>query len=96
MKSIYDVIRRPVISEKSTALAEVGSRYVFEVPAMTNKDEIRNAVERLFNVKVKKVRTMIMHGKVKTAGGARIKRANWKKAIVTVQEGQKIEFFGAN
>ena len=55
MRSVYDVIRRPIISEKSTALAEVGNRYAFEVATQANKQEIRDAVQRLFNVKVRKV-----------------------------------------
>ena len=95
MQNIHDVICRPVISEKSTALAEVGGRYVFEVSPKANKQEIQDAVQRLFNVKVKEVHTMVMHGKFKTAGRMRVKRSNWKKAIVTLVEGQKIEVFQA-
>jgi large subunit ribosomal protein L23 len=93
MRSIYDVIKRPVISEKSTALAELGNRYVFEVAPAANKQEIREAVQRLFNVKVREVRTMMMHGKVKRVGRFETKRPNWKKALVTLAEGQKIDFF---
>ena len=93
MRSVYDVIKRPIISEKSTALAEVAGRYAFEVAVAANKQEIRNAVQILFNVKVSAVRTMIMHGKVKRVGRFENKRANWKKALVTVAPGQKIEFF---
>ena len=93
MRSIFDVIRRPIISEKSTALAEVGNRYVFEVSTQANKQEIREAVQRLFNVKVTEVRTLVMHGKLKRVGRFETKRSNWKKAIVTLGEGQKIDFF---
>ena len=93
MRSIYEVIRRPIISEKSTALAEVGNRYVFEVSGQANKQEIREAVQRLFNVKVTQVRTMVMHGKTKRVGRFETKRSNWKKAIVTLNDGQKIDFF---
>lgn len=93
MRSVYDVVRRPIISEKSTALAEVGGKYAFEVAVQANKQEIKDAVQRLFNVKVRQVRTMIMHGKVKRVGRFETKRANWKKALVTLVEGQKIEFF---
>jgi large subunit ribosomal protein L23 len=93
MRNIYDVIKRPVISEKSTALAELGNRYVFEVAPAANKQEIRDAVQRLFNVKVREVRTMMMHGKVKRVGRFETKRSNWKKALVTLAEGQKIDFF---
>ncbi len=93
MKSVYEVIKRPLISEKSTALAEVAGKYVFEVAAQANKFEIRDAVERLFKVKVREVRTATMHGKVKRVGRFETKRPNWKKAIVTLAEGQKIDFF---
>jgi large subunit ribosomal protein L23 len=95
MRTVYEVIRRPIISEKSTALAEVAGRYAFEVATQANKQEIRDAVQRLFNVKVREVRTMMMHGKVKRVGMHLNKRANWKKAIVTLGEGQKIDFFQA-
>lgn len=93
MRSVYDVIKKPIISEKSTALAEVGNRYAFEVAIQANKQEIREAVSKLFNVKVREVRTMIMHGKVKRTGNFLNKRSNWKKALVTLVEGQKIDFF---
>jgi large subunit ribosomal protein L23 len=95
MRTLYEVIRRPIISEKSTALAEVGGRYAFEVSVKANKQEIKDAVQRLFNVKVRAVRTMVMHGKVKRVGQFENKRPNWKKALVTLAEGQKIEFFQA-
>jgi large subunit ribosomal protein L23 len=93
MKTLYEVIKRPIISEKSTALAELGNRYAFEVAVAANKQEIRDAVQRLFNVKVLEVRTMVVHGKVKRSGRFESKRANWKKAIVTLNEGSKIDFF---
>ena len=93
MKSVYDVIKRPIISEKSTALAEVAGKYAFEVACQANKFEIKDAVQRLFNVRVREARTMTMHGKVKRAGRGVKKRPNWKKALVTLAEGQKIEFF---
>lgn len=93
MQSFYDVIKRPVISEKSTTLAEVNNRYVFEVARQSRKPEIRLAVEKLFNVKVREVRTMMMPGKLKVMGRSLVKNSNWKKAIVTLAEGHKIEFF---
>lgn len=93
MQSVYEVIRRPIISEKSTALAEVGNRYVFEVAVGANKQEIRNAVQELFKVKVSEVRTLIVHGKSKRLAKSVVKKANWKKAIVTLPQGQKIDFF---
>ena len=93
MRTLYEVIRRPIISEKSTALAEVGRKYAFEVSMKANKQEIREAVENLFNVDVSSVRTLVMHGKVKRGGKLETKRPNWKKALVTVADGQKIDFF---
>jgi len=93
MRTPYEVIRRPIISEKSTALAEVGGKYAFEVAVQSNKNEIKDAVQQLFNVKVREVRTMTVHGKVKRVGRFETKRPNWKKALVTLAEGQKIEFF---
>lgn len=93
MSTLYQVIKRPLISEKSTALAEVAGKYSFEVDTAANKNEIRDAVQRLFNVKVREVRTAVVHGKIKRAGMKLTKRTNWKKAIVTLAEGQKIDFF---
>jgi len=93
MKKIYQIIKRPIISEKSTALAEVAARYAFEVDMDANKNEIKDAVQTVFGVKVKKVHTMVMHGKVKRVGQLIKKNSNWKKALVSLHEGQKIEFF---
>jgi large subunit ribosomal protein L23 len=95
MNKIFEIIRRPIISEKSAALTEVAGKYAFEVLASANKNEVKDAVEKLFNVKVKSVRTMVMHGKLKRLPRAEVKLANWKKAIVTLAEGNKIDFFQA-
>lgn len=88
---VYSIIKRPLISEKSAALAEVGGRYVFEVNTKANKIQIKDAVQKLFNVKVQKVHTSIVHGRIKRVGLHWTKKSNWKKAIVTLKEGQKIE-----
>lgn len=93
MKSVYEVIQRPVVSEKSAALAEVAGRYVFQVDRRANKQEIRDAVQQLFSVKVSKVRTLMQHGKEKRFGRHLVRNTGWKKAIVTLAEGQKIELF---
>ena len=93
MKTVYDVIKRPIVSEKSVALAEVANRYVFEVASQATKNEIRDAVQKIFSVRVKRVRTMMMHGKVKRLAKSVVKKSNWKKAIITLDEGQKIEIF---
>ena len=93
MRTVFEVVKRPIISEKSTALAEVGGRYSFEVALSANKQEIKDAIQRLFNVKVRNVHTMVMHGKVKRTGRFESKRSNWKKAMVTLADGHKIDFF---
>ena len=92
-EKIFNIIKKPVVSEKSTALAEVANRYVFKVEATATKTEIKQAVEQLFKVKVKAVNTIVMHGKNKRAGRFEFKRSNWKKAIITLGQGQKIELF---
>jgi large subunit ribosomal protein L23 len=90
---LHYIIKRPIISEKSTALAEIANRQVFEVAMNANKGMIRDAVQKLFKVKVERVRTIIQHGKVKRVGRFVSKRSNWKKAIVTLAEGERIELF---
>lgn len=93
MQRIIDVIKSPVVSEKSTALAEVANRYVFKVDRQATKLEIKQAIEELFHVKVRQVRTMITHGKFKRMRNAVVKKPNEKKAIITLAEGQKIDLF---
>lgn len=93
MNTFFDIIKRPIISEKSTALAEVASKYVFEVNPKATRGDVKTAVEKLFNVKVGTVRTMIMHGKVKRRARGEVKKSNWKKAIVSLKEGGRIDFF---
>ena len=93
MRNIYEVIRRPIITEKSAALAEVGSKYAFEVDVKANKTEIKDAVQKLFNVRVTGVHTMVMHGKTKRFGRGIVQHSNWKKALVTLASGEKIDFF---
>lgn len=93
MNTVFEIVKRPIISEKSTAIAEVASKYVFEVNPKATKSEVKTAVEKLFNVKVQTVRTMMMHGKVKRRQRGEVKKPNWKKAIVTLKDGNKIDFF---
>lgn len=93
MRNVYEVIKRPIISEKSTAMAELADKFTFEVDSKANKHEIRDAIQQLFKVNVREVRTMMMHGKMKRLAKSTVKKANWKKAIVTLAEGQKIDFF---
>jgi large subunit ribosomal protein L23 len=94
MKNLYDVIRRPLLTEKSTLLKETQHSLCFEVHRDATKPEIRKAVETIFGVKVKDVRVANMHGKVKRQGRWVGRRSDWKKAYVVLREGEKmVEFF---
>lgn len=97
MSDIRLVIQRPIITEKSTALKEANNRYVFRVDIRANKRQIKKAVEELFTVRVKRVTTTVYRGKPKTvmnrAGRFHGKSPNWKKAYVTLAEGDSIEVF---
>ena len=88
-----DVIKGPVITEKGTLVNELGNQVVFRVDPRANKVEIRQAVERLFKVKVEKVRTSRLLGKIRRVGRSVGKRSDWKKAYVTLAEGSRIDFF---
>jgi large subunit ribosomal protein L23 len=93
VKDPRDIIRRPVVTEKSTDLM-AEKKYVFEVDPKANKTEIKQAVEQIFGVKVEKVNTMNVRGKVKRFGRYSGRRRNWKKAIVKLTEDSKtIEVF---
>ncbi len=89
----YEILNRPLITEKSTIQKESTNQLTFEVDRRANKVEIRRAVERVFNVRVVAVQTMQMKGKVKRFGRILGKRRNWKKAIVTLAKGEHVEFF---
>ena len=99
MTYAHDIIRRPIISERSMepVFDREGNqinRYTFEVPVTANKIEIKKAVEEVFGVQVAKVNTMRVEGKLKRMGRYEGRRASWKKAIVTLKAGSKtIEFF---
>jgi large subunit ribosomal protein L23 len=94
MKNLYQVIRRPLITEKSTSLKETQGTVCFEVHRDATKPEIRKAVESLFGVKVADVRVANVHGKVKRQGRYVGRRPDWKKAFVVLKKGEKmIEFF---
>ncbi len=87
-----EVLRRPVITEKSTALQERG-KYTFEVLPGANKQQIKQAVELAFKVEVAKVNVMTMPAKWRGPGRRRGRTSSWKKAVVTLKPGHKIEFF---
>ena len=89
----YEIVKRPMITEKSTIQKETNNQFSFEVDRRANRVEIRHAIERIFNVRVVKVRTMQVKGKVKRVGRVLGKRRDWKKAIVTLAGGENIEFF---
>jgi len=89
----YEVIKKPMITEKSTIQKETCNQVCFEVDRRANRVEIRHAVEKLFNVRVADVRTMQVKGKVKQRGRIVGKRRDWKKANVKLMPGEKIEFF---
>jgi large subunit ribosomal protein L23 len=94
MKTLYEVIRRPLITEKSNILKETQAQVCFEVHRDATKPEIKKAVETFFGVKVADVRVANMHGKVKRQGRYSGRRPDWKKAYVVLKKGEKmIEFF---
>lgn len=88
-----DVIRRPLITEKTTMAREAGSVVVFEVARQATKIDIKRAVEKLFGSKVAHVRTQLMHGKFKRQGRFEGQRPDWKKAWVRLKEGEKVPEF---
>jgi len=90
---LTDVIRRPIITEKTTVLREEGRTLVFEVAKDANKLAIKRAVETLLGSKVESVRTSVAHGKVKRQGRYAGRRADWKKAYVKLREGEKLPEF---
>lgn len=87
------IIKRPLVTEKSTLTREGGGKYIFEIDRRANKIEVGKAVEKLFKVKVLEVRTMNVAGKKKRVGRILGKKSDWKKAIVTLAPGNSIEIF---
>lgn len=92
MNSVYNVIVRPIVSERSYDLMEQG-KYTFEVAKAARKEEIADAVEKIFNVHVTKVNTMNVRGKMKRVRYQAGMTRSWKKAVVTVADGESIEIF---
>ncbi len=89
---LYEVLRRPLITEKSTVLQAQG-KYAFEVAGEANKPQIKQAVEKAFKVEVTAVNVMTMPGKRRRLGSRQLPAHSWKKAIVTLKPGDKIELF---
>jgi large subunit ribosomal protein L23 len=90
---LTDVIRRPLITEKTSILREDGRTIVFQVATGANKTEIKRAIEKLLGSKVESVRTSVAHGKVKRQGRFAGRRSDWKKAYVRLREGAKMPEF---
>ena len=91
---IYDVIVRPVVTEKTMWDAQLDNKYVFEVDMKANKMMVKDAVETAFDVSVEQVNTMVMPAKTLTRGRrARIRKPKWKKAVVTLAQGDSIQLF---
>jgi len=90
---LTDVIRRPLITEKTSILREDGRTIVFQVAAGANKVQIKRAIEQLLGSKVESIRTTISHGKIKRQGRFAGRRPDWKKAYVKLREGEKMPEF---
>ncbi len=91
--NIYDIIKKPLITEKTTAEKDARNVVAFVVHRDANKIEIKESVEKLFKVEVTAVKTATVAGKVKRVGRQVGKRSNWKKAYVTLKEGSNVDFF---
>jgi large subunit ribosomal protein L23 len=89
----YRIIRRPIVTEKGSTLKDDNNQIIFEVNLSSNKSEIKKAVEKLFKVTVLSVRTQNRLGKHKRLGRSSGRRKNWKKAIVTLKQGDRVDFF---
>ena len=89
---LYEVLRRPLITEKGAGL-QVQNKYAFEVASRANKPQIKQAVEKAFNVKVTTVNVMTVPGKERRVGRQQVLTPSWKKAIVTLKSGHRIELF---
>jgi large subunit ribosomal protein L23 len=91
---VYEVIKRPVITEKSYIVADEENKYTFEVDKRANKHQIKDAVETAFNVTVEDVRVMVMPAKTGRVGRRKVvRKPTWKKAVVTLAQGDSIQYF---
>ena len=96
MKNVYDVIRRPIVTEKGVAAKETQRTLCLEVHPSATKTEVKQAVEKIFKVKVEAVRTANFYGKERRRGKFAGYRADWKKAFVKLKEGEKMVEFAAH
>jgi len=90
------VIRRPIVLTEKSNLLRAQNQVIFEVARGANKIQIRNAVEKLFNVNVVSVNTLVVRGKERRMGRGHARMQNWKKAMVTLKEGEAIDFFDSS
>ncbi len=90
--NVYDVLTRPLVTEKNVQLQELG-KYAFEIAPKANKHMVKQAVETAFSVEVAKVNIITVHGKQRRIGRQQVLTPSWKKAVVTLKEGNKIELF---
>ncbi|MAH89163.1 MAG: 50S ribosomal protein L23 [Pelagibacterales bacterium] len=93
MNNIYNTVIAPIITEKATKISEK-NQYVFKVKVDSNKKEIKQAIEKLFKVKIKKIKTIKIKGKNKIFKGTKGKRADFKKAIICLNKGENIDYSG--
>ncbi|MBC8258487.1 MAG: 50S ribosomal protein L23 [SAR324 cluster bacterium] len=91
--NIFDVLRAPIMSEKTMTLKEEANQFAFEVDPRANKIQIKESIEKAFKVSVLKIRTMNVRGKKKRLGRYQGYKSSWKKALVTLKQGDTIEFF---
>lgn len=96
MATAFDIIKGPIITEKLDSEREAHRHYAFVVDKKSNKEAIKQAIQVLFKVTVTDIRTSIHRGKIKRIGKNEGKRSNWKRAIVTLKEGDKIDLFEGN
>jgi len=90
---LEQVLVKPLLTEKSSVLTEDANRYAFKVLRKANKYQVREAIEKMFDVKVVDIKTIVVPGKVKRSGKALKKTSSWKKAYVKIADGQKLELF---
>lgn len=91
--SIYKILKAPYLTEKTNNLKDIENKVTFKIDKRSNKTEVKKAIEKIFSVTVEKVCVINQEGKKKTQGKSSGKRASWKKAIVTLKKGNKIDIF---
>ena len=93
MKDYYSVLKKPLVTEKSNLMKDELNQIAFEVDRRANKIEIKESIEKIFKVHVVKVQTLNVKGKKKRVGRSQGKKPDWKKAVITLKEGETIDFF---